>query len=156
MADSNYEKSNAVKVVAGLSKIKSATKSFYQNLREQAHVTEADLNKLANLICGDLQVATVKVSYNGTQPNVRKANGFTGKTRLQKKTLGQYFVGRNYIRIFKHTAVKQKEITAKVALETLIHELNHHFDYKIVSLVKSIHSSGFYYRIGSLTDALKA
>lgn len=155
MSDKNYERSNKVVKLAGLSKLKASTKKFYQKLREVGTVKETELCKLANMICGDLKVAPVSVAYIGRQPHSTSVNTWTGKTRTSKKTLGQYSTGMHVIRIFKYTAVKKKEITAKVALDTLLHELCHHFDYKIVKLNKSIHSSGFYKRIGSLADALK-
>lgn len=154
MSDKNYEKSNKVVKLARLSKLKSATKKLYQKLREAGTVKETELCKLANMICGDLKVAPVSVAYSGRQPHSTSANAWTGKTRINKKTLGQYSTGMHVIRIFKHTAVQKKEITAKVALDTLLHELCHHFDYEIVKLNKSIHSSGFYKRIGSLSSAL--
>ena len=81
--------------------------------------------------------------------------------RLQSKTYGYYrcrfvegHVTEARIRIYHRTAVRQQVITAKVFLNTLLHEWVHHFDFSGLRLPRSPHTAGFYTRLRSLADAL--
>jgi hypothetical protein len=82
--------------------------------------------------------------------------------RLQSKTYGYYRcwfedgrVSRARIRIYHRTAVRQKVITPKVFLNTLLHEWVHHFDFDGLRLARSPHTAGFYTRLRALAEALE-
>jgi hypothetical protein len=81
--------------------------------------------------------------------------------RLQSKTYGYYrcafeggMVSKATIRIYHRTAVRQQVISAKVFLNTLLHEWVHHFDFASLGLSRSPHTTGFYTRLRELADAL--
>ena len=82
--------------------------------------------------------------------------------RLQSRTYGYYRcwfgengVNRARIRIYHRTAVRQQVISAKVFLNTLLHEWVHHFDFAGLRLQRSPHTAGFYTRLRGLADALE-
>ncbi len=143
----NYSKSNSIETIPNC-KMSLKTKSLFTSLRDKETITHSELQNIANAICKDLKTSTVRVAFEEIQSNTRK-NG-----RITSKILGVYIYGLNLIRVYKYTAARKKEITPKVALDTLLHELCHHFDYTIIKLTKSIHSSGFYKRIGCLKNSL--
>lgn len=142
----NYEKSN--KVESFPNKITASTKKLFKTLREADITNTIALKRLADAICDDFKVSKVSIAYSGIQSNTQ-VNG-----KLKSKTLGTYTTIRESIRIFQYTAVRKKEVSAKTALDTLLHELCHHFDFKILKLDKSIHSAGFYKRISNLKESL--
>jgi len=81
--------------------------------------------------------------------------------RLQSKTYGYYrcrfvegAVTDARIRIYHRTAVRQQVISAKVFLNTVLHEWVHHFDFAGLRLARSPHTAGFYSRLRALADAL--
>ena len=81
--------------------------------------------------------------------------------RLQSKTYGYYrcwfaggVVSRARIRIYHRTAVRQQVISAKVFLNTLLHEWVHHYDFAGLRLPRSPHTAGFYARLRSVAEAL--
>ena len=81
--------------------------------------------------------------------------------RLQSRTYGYYrcrFVAGQVsdarIRIYHRTAVRQQVISAKVFLNTLLHEWVHHFDFAGLRLERSPHTAGFYARLRALAVAL--
>jgi len=81
--------------------------------------------------------------------------------RVQSRTYGYYRcwfsngeVGRARIRIYHRTAVRQQVISAKVFLNTLLHEWMHHYDFAGLRLDRSPHTTGFFARLRELADAL--
>jgi len=50
--------------------------------------------------------------------------------------------------------VREKVISPKVFLNTLLHEWVHHFDFAGLRLARSPHTAGFYTRLRCLADAL--
>jgi hypothetical protein len=82
--------------------------------------------------------------------------------KLQSRTYGYYRcwfeggkVSRSRIRIYHRTAVRQQVTTAKVFLNTLIHEWVHHYDFAGLGMARSPHTAGFYARLRTLADALQ-
>lgn len=57
--------------------------------------------------------------------------------------------------IYNLTSVQKKEISILSFYDTLIHEFMHHYDYEVLKLKDSKHTSGFYKRISDLKDKLK-
>jgi hypothetical protein len=93
------------------------------------------------------------------RPQVHRHDG----RRLQSKTYGYYTyrldgqggVAWARIRIYHRTAVQQRVISAKVFLNTLLHEWLHHYDFHGLRLPRSYHTAGFFSRLRALADALE-
>jgi hypothetical protein len=93
------------------------------------------------------------------RPQVHRHDG----RRLQSKTYGYYScrldaqggVAWARIRIYHRTAVQQRVISAKVFLNTLLHEWLHHYDFHGLRLPRSYHTSGFFARLRALAEALE-
>ena len=142
----NYTKSNKITTIEGL-KFLDRSKILYKRFREQIQISQAELQELSDSICSDLSLKRISVSFKGNQPNART------EKRLKNKTLGIYNTA-GYIQVYKYTAVRRKELAPKTAISTLLHELNHYFDYAIVGLTKSVHSKGFYLRLKQFTEKI--
>jgi hypothetical protein len=142
----NYEKSKAAELPPVSFGI--LTRTLYQKCREKDSINGTDLQEIAYRVCGTYQVPPCNVNFSGRQPHNHDGR------RLKRKVFGNYNTGSHTINIFKLTAVRQQQITPKVALDTLLHELCHHLDLWTVKLSKTIHSSGFYKRIGQLHNML--
>ncbi|MFH1193573.1 MAG: hypothetical protein V1661_01105 [bacterium] len=74
--------------------------------------------------------------------------------RIVSKQYGYYKPDTHYIYIYNRTAVQGKTLAPKTFLDTLLHEWTHHYDFKKLKL-NSIHTSGFYQRVGCLKEKLK-
>ena len=93
------------------------------------------------------------------RPQVHQHDG----RRLQQKTYGYYKCKLDAngtllwarIRIYHRTAVQQRVISAKVFLNTVLHEWVHHYDFHGLRLSKSYHTTGFFRRLRALADALE-
>ena len=93
------------------------------------------------------------------RPQVHRHDG----RRLQSKTYGYYSFRSGpqgslawaRIRIYHRTAIQQRVITAKVFLNTLLHEWLHHYDFHGLRLPRSYHTSGFFARLRALADFLE-
>ena len=85
-----------------------------------------------------------KVVVNGSRTDARGGD-----------THGYYRVGSGHTRIYPYTKVRKQVVANKTFLNTVIHEWMHHYDYNGINLQKSIHTSGFFKRIGTLNDQLK-
>lgn len=143
----NYELSNKFETLPNC-KLSIKTKALFKSLREQPSVNQNNLQTVADAICSDLNVSKTRIIFGGTQSNTTQ-NG-----KLKSKTLGIYYANNANIRVFEFTAMRGKSVAPKTAFDTLLHELCHHFDYKILKLQSSIHSAGFYKRIGYLKSEL--
>lgn len=83
--------------------------------------------------------------------------------RVQSRTYGYYRcwfddrgrVGRSRIRIYHRTAVRQQVIAPKVFVNTLLHEWVHHYDFTLLGLSRSLHTSGFFSRLRHLASELQ-
>ena len=116
--------------------------------------------RLAQLLVDELSAAAGLTRCDVVVADKPQAHEHDGR-RLQSKTYGYYRcwfaegrVSRARIRIYHRTARLQKVITAKVFLNTLLHEWVHHFDFDGLRLPRSPHTSGFYTRLRALADAL--
>jgi hypothetical protein len=92
------------------------------------------------------------------RPQVHRHDG----RRLQSKTYGYYTYRSDpegglawaRIRIYHRTAVQQRVISAKVFLNTLLHEWVHHWDFHGLRLPRSYHTAGFFRRLRALAESL--
>ncbi len=145
----NYQESQ--KATLPTLSFSTITKKEYKLGRESENITIQQLQKIADAICSELGVGQVPITFEGRQPH--KHDG----KRLKRYQLGVHqrtSFGNSRIKIYKYTAMRQKQRSAKGAISTLLHELCHYLDYNICRLEKSIHSGGFYKRIGQLKDML--
>jgi hypothetical protein len=93
------------------------------------------------------------------RPQVHRHDG----RRLQSKTYGYYTFRAGpqggllwaRIRIYHRTAVQERVISAKVFLNTLLHEWVHHHDFHGLRLPRSYHTAGFFRRLRALADSLE-
>ncbi|MBI4329145.1 MAG: SprT-like domain-containing protein [Chloroflexi bacterium] len=76
--------------------------------------------------------------------------------RLVYQKLGTYSPRTHTIRIYNKTAQRELTVAPRTLLETLVHELIHHWDFRVLKLRRSLHTSGFYHRLGHLKRALLA
>ena len=116
--------------------------------------------RLAQLLVDDLDASLGLPKCKVTVADRAQAHHHDGQ-RLQSKTYGYYQcafrdgeVADARIRIYHRTAVRQQVISAKVFLNTVLHEWVHHFDFAALRLERSPHTSGFYTRLRMLADAL--
>jgi len=144
----NYAKSNSITTIPNL-KITGQTKILYRRYREVSKITNKMLQTLADAIFADLRLNALTITFAGRRPHT--SNG----RRITREVLGVHTQGSFYqsIRIYKLTAAKQQLVSAKSAISTLIHEINHNIDINILKL-DSIHSKGFYMRLKQLTIAI--
>ena len=147
----NYEQSNSILEYKKKYKIKAKTKRLFNSLYGGDTITQFDLNKLSDAICGDFGVLEIPISFGGKQPKSKRS---VTKGNYSYRMLGDKHIPLG-IRVYKLTATRKQEITNKVAIDILLHELTHYFDYKIIGLSKSIHSKGFYTRISYLKSLLQ-
>jgi len=152
----NYQKSKTT-VSLNVSRVSKRARELYSTYREADRITGRQLQALCDAICQSLRIKKIKVNFGGVQPSVRETNDYTGRMKLKKKRMGRYVRkwGAAWIEIYEYTAVKRERISPKTAIETLLHEIMHHWDYEKLKLSKSLHTSGFYIRIGVLRDMLK-
>jgi hypothetical protein len=143
----NYEKSNSIETLPNLN-LSASTRRLFVSLREKVQTSQNDLQSVANAICGDLNVKSTPIHFGGVQNHSVRGG------KIVSKTLGNYTTGVCSIRIFELTAARKQKIAPKTAFDTLLHELMHHFDLKVLGLQSTIHSAGFYKRIGSLKAEL--
>jgi len=144
----NYEKSNRILEIKDL-KFSTYTKMLYNKLRNKSSINQFDLQLLTDNIIKDMKIPfSIPVRFKNTQPHS------TNNGKLKSKVMGTYSTLDTII-IYKYTAIRKKQITPKTAISTLLHEINHYADYKILNLIKSIHSKGFYSRLRQIENLLK-
>ena len=142
--DKSYIKSNEITEI----KLKAFKSSFSKDIilcGESITDRQKVSQKCLDYLCDKFKIEKVKLTVLN-KPQRKKANG---------KTLGFYTVGRNYITIYNLTATTQKTVSIKTFYDTLLHEFMHHYDYKVLKLENSLHTSGFYQRISDLKNKLQ-
>ena len=153
----DYEKSKRT-VKLNVKKVSKRARELYAKYREQDRITERQLQALANEICKSLRIPQIKVMFIGRQPATFKMNHRSHQTVTTSKTLGSYCREpfNTSIIIYRYTAVKKKEVSPKTAINALLHEIMHHWDYEKLGVKKSKHTSGFYQRISLLKEMLSS
>lgn len=76
--------------------------------------------------------------------------------RLSYQRLGSYSPRTRTVRLHNRTARLGRVVAPRTFLETLLHELVHHWDFEHLGLARSLHTSGFYHRLGHLKRGLLA
>lgn len=125
------------------------TQALYRKLRDEKEITEKSLQTLSDNVLADLGLKSLRITFDGRRPHSRNTR------RITTETHGVHSGNMLHqsIRIYKLTAARQQLVSAKSAISTLLHEINHNIDLHIIK-VKSIHSKGFYLRLKHLTIAM--
>ncbi|MBU1179657.1 hypothetical protein KJ885_01800 [Patescibacteria group bacterium] len=146
--DLNYLKSNRILKLDFL--ISENSKMFVKILLDSQN--EFDRQKFGEALLDELsdaaQVDIIKLKISSARQWHKKY-----KNKVVSKQYGYYRPASNYIYIYNYTAVQGKPLAPKTFLDTLLHEWLHHYDFKKLEL-NSIHSSGFYKRLGHLKEML--
>lgn len=145
-----YEKSNKIEAV----KLSRLSKKEYKAVLS-ATESISDRQKKAQALCSYLS-ARLKVPapavrvVNRSQPH---STGYRGT--LRSKTLGTYAPTSQVITLYNLTAIKKQVVSIRQMAATLLHEYIHHYDFTVLKLGVSPHTSGFYKRISDLENKLK-
>jgi hypothetical protein len=109
--------------------------------------TEHHAQQLVSLICKQLSVATARVHVEGTRPH---------DARGELHGLYQAASGTapDRITVWMRTARRGDVVAIRTFLRTLLHEVGHHLDGRLLGLPSSFHSKGFYQRESSLFRAV--
>jgi hypothetical protein len=102
----------------------------------------AAVDALLRQLCRQLRVEPVEVSVGARRP--RSARG---------ELLALYVLpaqGRPRIEIWMQTARRRRVVAFRTFFRTLMHELCHHLDYRLLGLPESFHTEGFFRRESSL------
>ena len=102
---------------------------------------------LLNEISRTLSIPAPQLNINDKRQNHSLKNG-----KLMRKTYGTYKAGK--ITISNKTAIREAVLAPKTFLDTLIHEFMHHYDYEVLKFPSSLHTAGFYYRLGDVMKKL--
>ena len=84
--------------------------------------------------------------------NDKRQNHSLKDGKLRRKVYGTHKAGN--IVISNKTAIREAVLAPKTFLDTLIHEFMHHYDYEVLKFPKSLHTAGFYYRLGDVMKKL--
>ena len=106
---------------------------------------------LLNYLCEKFGIAGVSL-YVSPRPQLH-TNKNNGNTK--SKIYGCYYTNEHKITIYNKTAKLNKVVSIKVFADTLLHEFMHHYDYQYLKLGDSLHTAGFYKRIGDLKRKLE-
>lgn len=102
---------------------------------------------LLNEMSRTLSIPSPQLCVNDKRQNHSLKDG-----KLMRKTYGMYKQGK--IIINNKTAIRETIVAPKTFLDTLIHEFMHHYDYEVLKLQSSLHTAGFYYRLGDIMKKL--
>ena len=97
--------------------------------------------------CGWAVNSSPQLNVNDKRQNHSLKNG-----KLMRKTYATYKAGKITIR--NKNAIRESVIAPKTFLDTLIHEFMHHYDYEVLKFPSSLHTAGFYYRLGDIMKKL--
>lgn len=122
---------------------------YAKRLLSSTDVTERQSigQSLLNEISRTLSISTPQLNINDKRQNHSLKNG-----KLMRKTYGTYKAGK--ITISNKTAIREAVLAPKTFLDTLIHEFMHHYDYEALKFPSSLHTAGFYYRLGDVMKKL--
>lgn len=146
--DENYRKSKEARLP--IVDFSDEAKKLYRECRELGSITQTHLQDIAHRVTGRFQIPMIQIVFDGVQPSSNDGRRMTLKTQ---GVFRRSFCGSN-IQIYRLTAARRQQRSAKGAISTLLHELVHYLDIEIIGLDKSIHTGGFKWRIGQLTEML--
>jgi hypothetical protein len=98
-------------------------------------------------LCAALRVPTLRIEVKEVRPSNR-----SGELHGLYQSAGRAQV----ISVWMYTAKRAQVVAYRTFLRTLIHELGHHLDYRLLDLGDSFHTDGFFQRESSLVHQLLA
>ena len=127
----------------------AASVNYAKTLLTATNVSERQSvgQNLLDEISRSLSIPSPLLNVNDKRQNHSLKNG-----RLARKTYGTYKAGK--ITISNKTAIRESILAPKTFLDTLLHEFMHHYDYEVLKFPSSLHTAGFYYRLGDITRKL--
>jgi hypothetical protein len=111
--------------------------------------TEGACQKLIYALTTGLQVPAVHVKVLAARPS----NNWGELHGLYEPVMAQ---SPAKITVWMRTAQRRRVVAFRTFLRTLLHELSHHLDYKLLGLAETFHTEGFYKRESSLFHQLMA
>ncbi len=110
---------------------------------------EALGQNLLDGICRSLKISRARLRvFEERQPHKLRGG------RLAYKLYGVYHCDSAVIEIANLTSIRKQVVAGKTFLDTLIHELMHHIDRKLLRIPSTPHGPGFYARIEDLKAKL--
>jgi hypothetical protein len=103
-------------------------------------------NSLVDELCRQLAVDPVKIKVLTRRPSYAESE-LHGLYTFEKGKQAQ-------ITVWMRTAAKRQVVAYRTFLRTLLHEVIHHLDYRLLSLADSFHTEGFFKRESSLARQL--
>ncbi len=114
-----------------------------------AREREALGQELLDNICRNLKIPRARLRvFEERQPHKLRGG------KLAYKLYGVYRCDSAVIEIANLTSIRKQVVAGKTFLDTLIHELMHHIDRKLLRIPSTPHSPGFYARIEDLKTKL--
>lgn len=141
--DKDYIKSNSIESV----RLKSFNKKYSSQVLkcdDDAINRHKESQVLLDYLCDKFKIERVYLKVLDTNQRAIR-NGHV---------CGDYNPSFNVIRVYNRTEKKGQVVAIKSFYETLLHEFIHHYDYQVLNLGRSLHTGGFYKRIGDLKSKL--
>jgi hypothetical protein len=114
--------------------------------RDDRAALQRAAGRLTGAICAALGVRPPRVEVLEVRPS------FTGGELHGLYTLDVR--GRAYIQVWMRTARHARVVAFRTFLRTLLHEIGHHLDFRVLGLPASFHTEGFFKRESSLFHQL--
>ena len=147
----DYRRSNRVRAVS-VTPDEGVLTALHALLKARpAEEREAAGTVLVSELCRQVGSTTPRLVVLNTARPHRVREG-----RLSYQKLGTYSGRTRTIRVHNLTARRAQVVASRTFLETLLHELMHHWDAELLRLTRSLHTSGFYHRLGNLKRLLLA
>lgn len=143
-----YDRSNAVTAIPVRATPRLARAVF---LLEWAleHGDRGRTARVAQVICDEL-CAILRVRPLRVQVKAERPADGRGELHGLYESAGR----REVISIWMLTAKRGQVVAYKTFLRTLVHEMGHHLDYRLLELRDSFHTEGFFKRESSLVNQL--
>lgn len=139
----NYEISNKIENV----RLNSFKSDYSESLlRSGGNISQRQkrAETLLNYLCTKFKINNITLLVTN-KPRPCKGRG---------QICGWYVPTEKKIIIYNTTSKTNKTISIKSFYDTLLHEFIHHYDYEVIGLTDSLHTSGFYKRITDLKNKL--
>lgn len=112
--------------------------------------------QLINELCRLVGVTPVRVEVRGVRPRntLGELHGIFYPQGLARRASGNARASEPLIALWMRTAQRHDIVKPKTFFRTLMHELGHYLDYRLLRLEDSFHTSGFFKRESFLVRTL--
>ena len=148
-SDRNYLRSNKITAVKFLISTEAIDLAQKIILSRETEDRQELGEKLLDELSDASQIDIVQLQIQDGNQYHRRRGG-----KVVMKRYGSYRLASKTITIPNRTAVRGQIVAGKTFLDTLLHEWLHHYDTLKLKL-NSIHSKGFYLRLGDLKEKLQ-